>query len=119
MARHEEDRSLSSMGNEWLRSRSEAPRALKGSSSTFLSKILQKNLHWGKLIQFLSWPIFKSRRTRRTTTYVLLVRAQVVAWLHICWHKQVSRLCCLKPDRCRSEERRVGKEWRSRWAPYH
>src|SRR2546427_334885 len=24
-----------------------------------------------------------------------------------------------KPARARSEERRVGKEWRSRWSPYH
>ena len=23
------------------------------------------------------------------------------------------------PDKCRSEERRVGKECRSRWSPYH
>ena len=25
----------------------------------------------------------------------------------------------LKIERCRSEERRVGKECRSRWSPYH
>src|SRR5262249_58559284 len=25
----------------------------------------------------------------------------------------------LPPTRARSEERRVGKEWRCRWAPYH
>ena len=29
--------------------------------------------------------------------------------------------CCLRPlyDEYRSEERRVGKECRSRWSPYH
>ena len=26
---------------------------------------------------------------------------------------------CLILNRCRSEERRVGKECRSRWSPYH
>src|SRR2546421_4140626 len=26
---------------------------------------------------------------------------------------------CVPPDRLRSEERRVGKECRSRWSPYH
>ena len=27
--------------------------------------------------------------------------------------------CYLMPDETRSEERRVGKECRSRWSPYH
>ena len=30
----------------------------------------------------------------------------------------VEELCCLKENK-RSEERRVGKECRSRWSPYH
>src|SRR2546430_13170121 len=43
----------------------------------------------------------------------------------MCWRR---RRCCMKPathewvekaDNDRSEERRVGKECRSRWSPYH
>ena len=30
----------------------------------------------------------------------ILVRAQVVEWLHTCLRKQVLKCCCLKPDRC-------------------
>ena len=32
------------------------------------------------------------------------------------WHRQVS---LLSAEKIRSEERRVGKECRSRWSPYH
>ena len=56
---------------------------------------------------------------------------------HFCYHKKLSivascRMClvdvekapkpvpaCATPVRSRSEERRVGKECRSRWSPYH
>src|SRR3989442_14627960 len=30
-----------------------------------------------------------------------------------------TRACCCRADAARSEERRVGKECRSRWSPYH
>src|SRR5690554_7673524 len=42
-----------------------------------------------------------------------LVNAAVHVWLTI-----AATLVCLS-DRLRSEERRVGKECRSRWSPYH
>ena len=32
---------------------------------------------------------------------------------------QVRSICKLATVECRSEERRVGKECRSRWSPYH
>ena len=32
---------------------------------------------------------------------------------------QMFNLLCERPDNTRSEERRVGKECRSRWSPYH
>ena len=44
----------------------------------------------------------------------------------LCYQPELSifgacRLCTVEDDRgrCRSEERRVGKECRSRWSPYH
>src|SRR6266436_10173556 len=45
----------------------------------------------------------------------------IISWLpalHSCF-QPVSRLRPLHQCRLRSEERRVGKECRSRWSPYH
>ena len=35
------------------------------------------------------------------------------------WLKRHAWKACIRQKRIRSEERRVGKECRSRWSPYH
>ena len=42
-----------------------------------------------------------------------------VSKLHRLSHYQITALADMIATRARSEERRVGKECRSRWSPYH
>src|ERR1035438_9588176 len=65
------------------------------------------------LVQLLPLPL--DRLLRRKQIQVLLIASFQIAIIP----KRVSQkvqACSLFP---RSEERRVGKEWRSRWSPYH
>src|SRR5262249_60085317 len=61
--------------------------------------------------------------SRRVTIFVILVvwfLLPRVARLMIHTPTAISIFVCLSMVQLmRSEERRVGKEWRSRWAPYH
>ena len=42
-----------------------------------------------------------------------------LACLEIVEKKSIRPMTCPQCGKCRSEERRVGKECRSRWSPYH
>ena len=51
-----------------------------------------------------------------------LVKLWQLCELTVPWndpHKDIARKLKVQPELFRSEERRVGKECRSRWSPYH
>src|SRR3712207_9288945 len=55
-----------------------------------------------------------------TTPSVSNIHAMnIITFVPILFHYQLPILCEHIRDRWRSEERRVGKECRSRWSPYH
>src|ERR1051326_8752544 len=56
---------------------------------------------------------FVDTSARRPSQESSLRRARCIRWRS---HEAHSLPCCSND---RSEERRVGKEWRSRWSPYH
>src|SRR6266436_72158 len=65
-------------------------------------------------------------RSRRRTQQLLArpVEAQLAQELHRCTAEKAAEMLMQgaarhTANRCRSEERRVGKECRSRWSPYH
>src|SRR5260370_41289995 len=47
------------------------------------------------------------------------LQMEVIAWSQNLTAEQASSLGAERVDKDRSEERRVGKECRSRWSPYH
>src|SRR5262249_58171325 len=58
-------------------------------------------------------------RTNRPTTCTAAARARsTAASAFPAWSSRAPRATPRNPYRERSEERRVGKEWRGRWGPY-
>ena len=57
-------------------------------------------------------PLWKTMAEKQMTTYTLRFKYGMS-------HATVQRLQADMPVSTRSEERRVGKECRSRWSPYH
>ena len=51
--------------------------------------------------------------------YLIYTREEASATLNISYKKAIAAFRELIENRLRSEERRVGKECRSRWSPYH
>src|SRR2546430_7392001 len=60
-----------------------------------------------------------SKGTVISARHIGLIAAVRLPWLQVIRQPRIGILVCVPEITNRSEERRVGKECRSRWSPYH
>ena len=71
------------------------------------NRYVTKDMHIGDEIEVFIY-LDQDERTIATTEHPI-AKVGEFAYLECAWTNEISR----------SEERRVGKDWRSRWSPYH